>query len=353
MIKAVPTNIITGFLGVGKTSTLLHLLKQKPASERWALLINEFGEVGVDGSIVAGSAQSTAHAETQQVFIKEVPGGCMCCAAGLPMHVALNQLLAISKPHRLLIEPTGLGHPVEVLQTLSAPHYRDILEINKTLTLVDARKLSDERYTNHPTFNQQIDIADVIIGNKQDLYEENDVEALAQYVEGRGKPDTPISFANHGSIDFNLLYGKSEIVERINNPDEHDHSHKHEHEHDHSNEHKHNHDNASMEQPIPSSGFLKSENTGEGFHAVGWRFSPDVVFKREALLSWISTLSVERLKAVVITSDGILSFNLADGELSQRELNECLETRIEVIATDNNPKWDKQLNQCINADCQE
>ena len=84
MIKAVPTNIITGFLGVGKTSSLLHLLKQKPANERWAILINEFGEIGIDGSLVNGSRNKAPNSDAsgeKRVFIREVPGGCMCCAA--------------------------------------------------------------------------------------------------------------------------------------------------------------------------------------------------------------------------------------------------------------------------------
>ncbi|MEZ9795040.1 GTP-binding protein, partial [Vibrio splendidus] len=81
----IPTNIITGFLGVGKTSAILNLMKNKPVNERWAVLVNEFGEIGVDGSLIQGNQA------TQQVFIREVPGGCMCCAAGLPMQIALNQ----------------------------------------------------------------------------------------------------------------------------------------------------------------------------------------------------------------------------------------------------------------------
>ena len=87
-IEAVPTNLITGFLGVGKTSAVLNLLAQKPSDERWAVLINEFGEIGIDGSLVDG--QTTTQ---EGVFISEVPGGCMCCTAGLPMQVALNVLL--------------------------------------------------------------------------------------------------------------------------------------------------------------------------------------------------------------------------------------------------------------------
>ena len=160
-ILSVPTNIITGFLGAGKTSAILNLLKHKPEGERWAILVNEFGEIGVDGSLVEGHAGIDT-----DIHIREVPGGCMCCAAGLPMQLALNQLLRRARPHRLLIEPTGLGHPLEVLQTLSANHNREVLSIEKTLTLVDARNLQDERYTSHETFRQQLSIADVVVANK-------------------------------------------------------------------------------------------------------------------------------------------------------------------------------------------
>lgn len=155
-ILAVPTNIITGFLGVGKTSAILHLLAQKPADERWAILVNEFGEIGIDKSLFDGQLNNQSN-----VFIREVPGGCMCCAASLPMQIALNQLLAESRPHRLIIEPTGLGHPKEVMQVLTAEHYQPVLSIHKTITLVDARKLSDLKYTSHDTFNQQLAIAAV------------------------------------------------------------------------------------------------------------------------------------------------------------------------------------------------
>ena len=175
-IKAIPTNIITGFLGVGKTTAILNLLKNKPKNERWAVLVNEFGEIGVDGSLFQGQ-----HSTEQGVFISEVPGGCMCCAAGLPMQIALNQLLSESKPDRLLIEPTGLGHPKEVLEILSAEYYQDVLCLHKTVTLVDARNLKDSRYTEHKTFNQQIAIADIVIGNKLDLYQSSDSAKYCQF----------------------------------------------------------------------------------------------------------------------------------------------------------------------------
>jgi len=101
----IPANLVMGFLGAGKTTAILHLLDTKPAGETWAVLVNEFGAVGIDGTVIAG----------QGVFVKEVPGGCMCCAAGLPMQVAVNRLLREARPDRLLIEASGLGHPRRVL----------------------------------------------------------------------------------------------------------------------------------------------------------------------------------------------------------------------------------------------
>jgi len=200
-IQSVPTNIITGFLGVGKTSTILHLLKHKPVTERWAVLVNEFGEIGIDGGLIEGQASD------DKVFIREVPGGCMCCASGVPMQVALNQLLSNAKPDRLLIEPTGLGHPKEVLQVLSSEHYSKVLSLQKTITLVDARKLSDERYTNHDTFNQQIAIADTVVGNKSDQYNTVDRDGLLNYVQHIAGESTSVLFAEYGDINPNDLEG--------------------------------------------------------------------------------------------------------------------------------------------------
>ena len=169
MNNKIATNIITGFLGVGKTTSILQLLKQKKEKDKWAVLVNEFGEIGIDGSLIKGHIS-----DKQDVLVKEVPGGCMCCSAGLPMQAALSLLLTKVRPDRLLIEPTGIGHPVEVLNVLLENYFSKVLSIQKIITLVDARKLKDSEYTNDETFNQQIMIADILIGNKSDLYNEED-----------------------------------------------------------------------------------------------------------------------------------------------------------------------------------
>jgi len=327
-LTAIPTNIVTGFLGVGKTSAILHLLQSKPVDERWAVLVNEFGEIGVDGSLFQGQ-----QSEEQQVYIREVPGGCMCCAAGLPMQIALNQLLTKAKPHRLLIEPTGLGHPIEILEVLSADHYRDVLSIQKTITLVDARKLHDSRYTEHNTFNQQIEIADVIVGNKQDLYGPEDKALLADYVRAKSMPEVEIEFVEYGQLPVELLQGTTASLTHAR--------------------HHHVHDNPTLSgkaldaEPIPECGFIKAVNEGEGFRSLGWRFDSTKTFSRAKLFTFLSGISAERMKAVFITGDGIFGYNLTSDALTEIELDDCMESRIEIIAIDLLDDWEAQLLDCI------
>ena len=324
-LMAIPTNIITGFLGVGKTSAILSLLQTKPVDERWAILVNEFGEIGVDGSLFQGQ-----HSEDQQVFIREVPGGCMCCAAGLPMQIALNQLLTRARPHRLLIEPTGLGHPIEILEILTADHYREVLSIQKTLTLVDARKLDDSRYTQHDIFNQQISIADIVIGNKKDLYSEQHFTNLREYIKPLTIPTINIVFSEQGKIPIDLLAGPTAVSV-------------------HTEHHHHDEPSAKdvIHDPIPECGYLKAVNKGEGFHSVGWRFEPNKIFNRGMLFSFLKNINAERMKAVFVTNEGVFGYNLTSDALTETALDECLESRIEIIASSINNDWEATLFTCI------
>jgi G3E family GTPase len=327
-INAVPTNIITGFLGVGKTSTILHLLKNKPSDQRWAVLVNEFGEIGVDGSLFEGQ-----HANDEGVFIREVPGGCMCCAAGLPMQIALNELLIRAKPDRLLIEPTGLGHPEEVLQVLSAEHYREVLSLQKILTLVDARKLSDPRYITHETFQQQIAIADIVVGNKTDLYRDIDKPMLEEYFALYASPKSQLIFTQNGQISATELEGTTAAIAAIADA----------HHHHHTTQQK----PLVSEQPLPDSGYIKARNQGEGFQSVGWRFSPKHVFEHKKLLDLLNGINAERMKAVFITDKGMFAYNLTADALTCFVLDECMESRVEIISESLDEVLEAQLINCI------
>ena len=105
----IPANLVTGFLGVGKTTAIRNLLEQRPEIERWAVLVNEFGEIGVDGGLLADTG----------VALEEIPGGCLCCVSAQMFTVGLNRLIRQQDPDRILIEPTGLGHPAQIIRTLT------------------------------------------------------------------------------------------------------------------------------------------------------------------------------------------------------------------------------------------
>jgi G3E family GTPase len=323
-IIAVPTNIITGFLGVGKTSAMLHLLKNKPEEERWAVLVNEFGEIGIDGSLMAGE-----YSEQHGVYIQEVPGGCMCCAAGVSMQVALNQLLKRAKPDRLLIEPTGLGHPKEVLKVLSAEHYQTALALQKTITLVDARNLSDQRYTTHNTFNQQIAIADTVIGNKVDMYQNGDKEKLIHYVKTHGQSNANVYFSQQGDIALSQLAGAAVLGLS-------------------SKYHRHTTTKVLISSlPMPECGFIKAMNTGEGFSSIGWRFSSDKVFNQRKLQAFLISVTAERIKAAFITELGTFAYNVTTDDFTKKRLSDSKESRIEIISQHLDDSLETQLMACI------
>ena len=256
----------------------------------------------------------------------------MCCAAGLPMQVALNQLLVKARPDRLLIEPTGLGHPKEVLNVLLSTHYRESLSLQKTLTLLDARKLSDSRYTSHETFNQQIAVADTVVGNKLDLYEDKDQEKLIAYVKKTGKAQVKVIFSQHGEVALSELEGVPEEVLL-----------------DSSGHHTHEHQSRALaaDFEIPECGYLTAVNEGEGFYSIGWRFSPDKVFDHQKLYLFLSGLQLERMKAVFITDKGFFGYNLTLDALTETKLDDCLESRVEMISDKAIDVLEPQLLACL------
>lgn len=189
---AVPLNLVTGFLGAGKTTAIRHLLAQRQPGERWAVLVNEFGKVGID--------QAALDAGADDIAIREVPGGCLCCTNHLPLQVALSQLLSRARPTRVLVEPTGLGHPARVLDALREPHWQAVLDVRATLTLVDARELADPRVLAHETFRAQVEAADVLVFSKDDVLSDADRLRAGEFAAGILPPKAHVHFLRAGEM---------------------------------------------------------------------------------------------------------------------------------------------------------
>jgi len=320
MTKKVPTNIITGFLGVGKTTTILNLLKNKPENEKWAVLVNEFGEIGIDGAMMS----------EQGALIKEVPGGCMCCTAGVPMSVGINALLR-QQPDRLIIEPTGLGHPKQVIATLTSEQYTPYVELKATVGLVDPRNLRDEKYTSNQNFNDQLQVSDVVIGNKVDECSAQDIDAFNDWVTDQTPSKVFNKLVTQGQLPLEVL-----DIERV---------------HGSASTHieSHHHDHAQLEPEFllqPNQSYVRKENRGQGYHSCGWLFGAEYRFNFDDLFSMVSDLTAERVKAVINTDRGCYAFNKANGVVSVNELTlDGFESRLEVIDVQLMP-WD-QLEEIL------
>lgn len=315
MSKLIPANIITGFLGVGKTTAITHLLRHKPEGEVWSVLVNEFGEIGIDGAML----------KSINAHVREVPGGCICCVAGLPMKIALNMMIATTKPDRILIEPTGLGHPEEIINTLTGEYYDSVLDLRATITLVDPRKLADQRYSENPNFQDQLAVADIIVANKTDLCEAQDKENFDQLVNQFEPAKIASYWVTQGQLQQDWL-DQERTTHALQHPQHH----------------AANRLNPKRElfsaalTLAQGQDFLRRTNQGQNFYSCGWLFRPDWQFDFNFLFLLLSGLNLVRAKAVMHTSQGVYVFNSENGVLSVNQLDQSLaqdvlDSRIELI----------------------
>jgi len=214
--RGIKVNIITGFLGAGKTTLIKHLLRQVPNGESWAVLVNEFGEVGLDKDLLEADlksdldSRSDNSASLDNIAIKQVAGGCLCCTTSAAFQVSLNTLIKKHNPDRILIEPSGLGHPKNILKQLQSPYYQSVLKLESVLCLLDARNLDDARYVNHPNFIEQIAMADILIASKTELYQERDWQTFHAYTATLNPAKKHIETIKSGQLALSWLEVRSE-----------------------------------------------------------------------------------------------------------------------------------------------
>jgi G3E family GTPase len=152
-------HVVTGPLGAGKTTAIRAALRQRPAGERWAVLVNEFGEVGVDGAILEAEGG---------IAVRQIAGGCVCCVAGPQLRVALTRLLREERPTRLFLEPSGLASPASILDLLRSEGLVDAVEVGLTVALIDPDRWASGRYDEDDAVLSQLDCADVVVAHKAD-----------------------------------------------------------------------------------------------------------------------------------------------------------------------------------------
>ena len=153
---------------------------------------------------------------------------------------------------------------------------------------------------------------------------------MEDYARSINSNDIEVIFTQQGEIPTSLLAGPTAISAE-----------------------SHHHHNVSAtvssleNDPIPECGFIKAVNKGEGFQSVGWRFEPNKCFNRAKIYSFLNGIDAERLKAVFITQEGIFGYNLTSDALTEIELDDCMESRIEIIAHEISERWEEELLSAI------
>ena len=195
MPPKISTHLFTGFLGTGKTSAIRSLIAQKPQHEQWLIIVNEFGEIGIDGAVLAENG----------IPVAEISGGCLCCSAGEQMDSTIRAMLQKSTPQRILIEASGLAHAAGIIDELRAPEFADTLDIAAVFTLIDPRQFIDDNYAQNPLYRDQISVADVLVASKLDLCTSEQIAAFRAQAAQLFPPKSLVAEVRNAELDIAWL----------------------------------------------------------------------------------------------------------------------------------------------------
>ena len=247
-LAKIPVTVITGFLGAGKTTLIRHLM-QNPQGKRLAVLVNEFGSVGVDGDILKSCADDNCPVEN----IVELANGCICCTVADEFIPTIEALLALPRrPDHILIETSGLALPKPLLKAFDWPAIRSLITVDGVITLADAEAVAAGHFSGdltpaqiaageHDTplgevFEDQLACADIILLSKADLAGEAGVAKARAVVQAeiaeQGRGRLPILTMVDGVIDPRVILGLNAAAEDdlAARPSHHDGQDGHEHD---------------------------------------------------------------------------------------------------------------------------
>ncbi|MFD3191651.1 cobalamin biosynthesis protein CobW [Sedimentitalea sp. HM32M-2] len=248
-LEKLPVTVITGFLGAGKTTLIRHLM-QNPQGRRLAVVVNEFGDVGVDGEILKGCAIPDCPAEN----IMELANGCICCTVADDFIPTIEALMALEpRPDHILIETSGLALPKPLLKAFDWPDIRSRITVDGVIALADAEAVAAGRFApdvarvdaqraaddslDHETplsevFEDQISCADIILLTKPDLAGPDGVARARALIAAEAPRPLPVVEVAEGAVDARVILGLQAAAEDDMDarPSHHDQPHDHDHD---------------------------------------------------------------------------------------------------------------------------
>ncbi len=298
---AIPIHIVAGFLGTGKT-TLIRAQLAARSGENVAVIVNDFGEASLDGVTLAAG---------DSFRITSIPGGCVCCTAPEGFVAALGAVLE-QKPTRIVIEPTGLARPQDLVDTVRRSPHKDEVEIGPVVVLVDPARLGRESDAERELIALQAGVADVLVANRSDLASDADLARFDALAESLWPRPLAVRRTSFGRIPAELLEwpaGEGAQLARASAAQEH----------------------------VHDEGCGHAPSTA-GFAAHSWQWSPHIVFSRErlqrALLRMTEGLAgakLARFKGIFRTQEGFALLEVAGGVVHEEGSAHRRDSRADVI----------------------
>lgn len=326
-IQNTACHLVMGFLGSGKTSFINACIAHFKHDKKWAILVNEAGQIGIDEKLFSSQ---------NDIAIKQVAGGCICCTSQLPLQIALARLTSEHKPDRLWIEPTGLAHPKELIEQLSAPHWQTALSLKSAISIVNARQWQDIRYRQNDGYQAHVRFCDVVVVNRFGELSDDEKNQLKNWIVSLNSNAQILwQIGNHFDEQTKLmlatLLDKSSQVLA----------------------------NRQHYQQVSLTSFIKpkttvsltqadtAENTQAlpfryhdkqaDYQIVGWRLPTEWSVDVASLMNWLLIINGwQRIKAVIHTDKGDWQrLNFTPDSLDMLTCEPQVDNRLEVIVLDN------------------
>ncbi len=285
-IQGIPVSIITGFLGSGKTTLLNHILTQQQGLKT-AVLVNEFGEIGIDNELIISSDDD----------IVELNNGCICCTINEDLVKTVQKILERKeKLDYLIVETTGVADPVPVAVTFLSTELRGKTRLDSIITLVDCDNFYAKTREESMAAKQQITYGDVILLNKTDLVESQVVAKIEDKIRQQ-RPNARILQTVKGNVSLPLilsvgLFESDRYFQEETSHSEHDHEHDQHHHHHHEHHHHHHEHHHHHSDHLDEDGFTSlSFETEQPLDIRKFQYfldnqMPESVFRAKGIL-WI------------------------------------------------------------------